>query len=788
MFKNYVKTAVRAIKRHKGYSFINIFGLAIGMACCILILLWVQDELSYDRFHANGDDIYRIIKEEYIEGETLWSALTSPPLAHPLKADFSEIILSTRFGNWGRRVVQYQDKRVNEDKFEHADPDFFKIFSFDFIAGDPDSAFSDPFSVVLTQDTATRYFGTEDPIGKVLTVENIYDVKVTGLIQTIPKNSTIQFDFLSPFTLLKEFIGENNMQNWNFNSFMTFVQLGQNTNEQGVNQVIAGYLDKFVPEEDYKLVLQPFKKMHLSSYVLHDFSGVGDMKYIYIFSALAFFVLIIACINFMNLATARSSRRALEVGIRKVSGAKRTDLIKQFFGEAIFLSFISLILAIFLVEILLPSFNRLSGKNLGLDFAGNISIYIGLLAITIVSGIFSGVYPALFLSSFQPVRVLKGTLRMGSKGGLFRRVLVVTQFSLSIFLIIATMVIFRQLNYIRNMDMGYDREHIIHMNMVGDSNEKYETLKQELIKGQNVVAVSASFALPTRNFNSPGSPDWEGRPADKEINMNTDFVDYDYFETLGIEMAEGRAFSRDFAMDAEEAYIVNEELVKQMGMKQPVGKRFAFWAEWGTIVGVVKDFHFQSLHNKINPISFKFNPGWLRWLYVRIKPDDIQATIGFMKNTWNGIVPDYPFEYHFLDESFEELYKSEQQMSAITNYFTILGIFIACLGLFGLAAFMAERRTKEIGIRKVLGASVPKLIYLLSSEFAKLVLVANIVAWPVAYFVAHQWLQNFAYRTNIHVGMFLMAAALSLFIALATVSFKALKTATANPAKALRYE
>jgi len=356
MFKNYVKTAVRAIKRHKGYSFINIFGLAIGMACCILILLWVQDELSYDRFHANGDDIYRIIKEEYIEGETLWSALTSPPLAHPLKADFSEIILSTRFGNWGRRVVQYQDKRVNEDKFEHADPDFFKIFSFDFIAGDPDSAFSDPFSVVLTQDTATRYFGTEDPIGKVLTVENIYDVKVTGLIQTIPKNSTIQFDFLSPFTLLKEFIGENNMQNWNFNSFMTFVQLGQNTNVYGVSQVIAGYLDKFVPEEDYKLVLQPFKKMHLSSYVLHDFSGVGDMKYIYIFSALAFFVLIIACINFMNLATARSSRRALEVGIRKVSGAKRTDLIKQFFGEAIFLSFISLILAIFLVEILLASF------------------------------------------------------------------------------------------------------------------------------------------------------------------------------------------------------------------------------------------------------------------------------------------------------------------------------------------------------------------------------------------------------------------------------------------------
>jgi predicted permease len=788
MFKNYVKTAVRAIKRHKGYSFINIFGLAIGMTCCILILLWVQNELSYDRYHANGDDIYRIIKQEYTEGETHWSALTSPPLAQPLKQDFAEIIRSTRFGNWGRRVVQYRDVRMNEDKFEHADPDFFKIFSFVFIAGNPDSAFSDPHSVVLTEDTAKRYFGEENPIGKTLTVENIYDVKVTGVIHKIPENSTIQFDFLSPFTLLKEFIGENNMQNWHFNSFMTFVQLARNADEQSVNRQVAGYLDKLTNEETYKLVLQPFKKIHLSSYVLHDFNGVGDMKYVYIFSALALFVLFIACINFMNLATARSSKRALEVGIRKVSGAKRTDLIKQYFGEAVFLSFVSLIVAIFLVELMLPSFNRLAGKNLDLDFAGNVSVYLGLLAITVISGILSGVYPALFLSSFQPAKVLKGTLRVGARGGIFRKILVVTQFSLSVFLIIATMIIFKQLNYIRSVEMGYDREHIIHISMVGDSNEKYETLKQELKKGPNVVAVSASFALPTRNFNSPGSPDWEGRPEDKEIYMNVDFVDYDYFETLGIEMAEGRTFSKNFATDAEQAYIVNEELVRQMGMEDPVGKRFAFWEEWGTIVGVAKDFHFQSLHNKINPISFRLNPEWLRRIYVRIKPADIPATIGFLSETWNGIVPDYPFEYNFLDESFEELYESEKQMSAITNYFTILGIFIACLGLFGLAAFMAERRTKEIGIRKVLGASVPKLIYLLSSEFAKWVIVANIIAWPIAYWVAHRWLQNFAYRTNIQVWMFLLAAAISLFIALATVSFKALKTATANPAKALRYE
>ncbi|UCE42103.1 MAG: ABC transporter permease [Candidatus Aminicenantes bacterium] len=788
MFKNYVITALRTIKRHKGYSFINVFGLAIGMVCCILILLWVQNELSYDRFHANSDDIHRVIKQEYTEGETQWSALTSPPLAQPLKEDFAEIIRSTRYGNWGTRVVQYQDTRVNEEKFEHADPDFFKIFSFDFIAGSPDSAFSDPHSVVLTKETAQRYFGTEDPIGKTLTVETIYDVKVTGVIQNIPENSTLQFDFLSPFALLKEFIGENNMQNWHFNSFMTFVQLAQNADEQGVNRGIADYINRLTDEEVYKLALQPFKKIHLSSHILHDFSGVGDKKYVYIFSALALFVLFIACINFMNLATARSSKRALEVGIRKVSGAKRADLVKQFFGEAIFLSFISLIFAVFLVELLLPLFNRLAGKNLDLDFTGNVSVYLGLLAITVISGILSGVYPALFLSSFQPARVLKGTLRAGARGGLFRKILVVTQFSLSVFLIIATMIIFKQLDYIRSIDMGYDREHIIHMSMVGDSNEKYETLKQELQKGLNILAVSASFALPTKNFNSPGSPDWEGRPEDKEIYMNVDFVDFDYFETLGIEVAEGRTFSKDFATDAEEAYIVNEELVRQMGMEEPLGKRFAFWEEWGTIVGVAKNFHFQSLHNKINPISFRLNPSWMRFVYVRIKPDDIPATVVFLRNTWNRIVPDYPFEYHFLDESFEGLYKAEQQMGAITNSFTVLGIFIACLGLFGLAAFMAERRTKEIGIRKVLGASVPKLMYLLSSEFTKWVLVANIIAWPVAYLVAHRWLQNFAYRTNIHIGMFLLAAALSFFIALATVSFKALKTATANPAKALRYE
>lgn len=791
MFRNYLKTAFRAVKRHKGYSFINIFGLAIGMACCILILLWVHDELSCDRFHANGDDIYRIVKEEYTEGQTQWSALTSPPLAHTLKEDFSQIICSTRFGNWGRRVVQYQNKRFNEDRFEHADPDFFIIFSFDFIDGNPDSAFSDPYSVVLTEETAKRYFGTENPIGKILTVEKIYDVKVTGIIKNVPDNSSVQFDFLSPFALLKEFIGEDNMQNWNFNSFMTFIQLAHNTDEQDVNQAVAQNLDRLVPENAYeKLVLQPFKKIHLSSYVLHDFMGVGDMKYVYIFSVLALFVLIIACINFMNLATARSSRRALEVGIRKVSGAHRLDLVKQFFGEALFLSFISMILAIFLVEILLPSFNRLSGKNLELDFAGNVSFYIGLLAIAVISGIFSGLYPALFLSSFQPVKVLKGTLRMGSKGGLFRRILVVMQFSLSVFLIIATMVIFKQLNYIHNADMGYERDHIVYLRMVGDSGLKYEALKQELKEGSNVLVVSASFALPTHNFNSPGSPDWEGRSADKRVYMNADFVDFGYFETLGIDMAEGRTFSQDFATDAEQAYIVNQELVRQMEMQEPVGKRFAFWEEWGTIVGVVKDFHFQSLHNKINPIAFRINPnsGWLRHIYIRIKPDDIPAAIGFIKDVWNRIVPDYPFEYHFLDESFERLYKAEQQMGTITNYFTVLGIFIACLGLFGLAAFMAERRTKEIGIRKVLGASVLKLICLHSSEFAKWVLVANFIAWPVAYFMANRWLQNFAYRTNVKLWMFLLAAALSLFIALVTVSFKAFKAATANPAEALRYE
>jgi predicted permease len=788
MFKNYGKTALRSIKRHKGYSFINIFGLAIGMTCCILILLWVQDELSYDKFQANRDGIYRILKEEHLEGETQWSALTSPPLSQSIKGDFSEIQFSTRYGNWGRRVVQYEDKRINEDKFEHADPDFFKIFSFDFITGDPDTVLSDPYSVVITRKTATRYFGSEDPIGKVLTIENNFDVKVSGVIHDIPENSSLQFDFLSPFILLKEFIGENNMQNWNFNSFMTFVRLTDRTDIVGFSHTVAGYMDKFIPEEKVKLVLQPYTEIHLSSYVLHDFDGVGDLKYIYIFSALAFFVLIIACINFMNLATARSSRRAMEVGIRKVSGAKRTDLIKQFFGEAIFLSFISLILSIFLVELLLPSFNNLSGKNLGLDISGNIPIYSGLLAIALVSGIISGVYPALFLSSFQPVRVLKGTFDSGPRGGMFRKALVVTQFSLSVFLIIATMVIFRQLNHIRNMDMGYDRDQIVTLSMVGNSNEKYETLKQELKKGLNVLAVSASFALPTRNFNSPGSPDWEGRPEGKEINMNTDFVDYDYFETLGIEMAKGRTFSRDFATDAEQAYIVNEELARQMDMDQPVGKRFAFWNEWGTIVGVVKDFHFQSVHNKINPISFRLNPSWLRRLYVRIKPDEIPATLGFIKNTWNRIVPEYPFEYRFLDESFEELYASEQQMSAITNAFTILGIFIACLGLFGLAAFMAERRTKEIGIRKVLGASVPKLMYLLSSEFLKWVLVANILAWPIAYLVAQRWLQNFAYRAPITMDIFLFAALLSLLIALVTVSFKALKTAMANPSEALRYE
>lgn len=787
---NYIKTAFRTIRRQKGYSLINIAGLAIGLTVCMLIILWVVDEWSFDRFNTNADRIFRVYKDESSTQRNSTSALTPPPMAEALKQDFPEIIKSTRFGYWQRHLITYKDKQFNEIGHMHVDPDFFEMFSFPLVKGDPETVFSDPYSVVLTEKTAVKYFGEEDPIGKTLTVNNSFDVLVTGIICNESLNSSLEFDLISPFEiLLKESIGEDNADNWGFNSFGTYVLLEESASAEDLNQKLIGYLKKYDEEDPDELALQPLTDIHLFSNLGHDLRNRGDIKYVWIFSTLAVFVLIIACVNFMNLTTARSANRAREVGLRKVVGAKRPQLIRQFFGESVLMALIALVIALFLVEFLLPMFNSLSGKQLTSAWKDKPSLLLIFISLALITGLLSGIYPALLLSSFQPIRVLKGIMRSSGSNSLFRKALVIFQFSLSICLIIGMFIIAHQLHYIRNIDLGFNRDHIIHVSMHGELHDKYETIRERFLQNPNVLHVTASMALPTNIQSSPGTPMWEGRPEDAVMEIKSDFIDYDYIETFEIPLVEGRSFSREFSTDLETAFIVNEEAVRRMGLEKPVvGKKFGFWSIDGHIIGVMKDGHFQSLHHKIEPLVFKMFPAWLRRFYVKIRSDNIPSTIGALEKTWDEMNLGYPFEYRFLDEDFDNLYRSEARLGNIFEAFAALAVFIACLGLFGLASFTAQQRTKEIGIRKVLGSSTSRIVALLNQEFLKWIALANLIAWPIAYFTMRTWIQKFAYRADIKLWMFILSAAIALVVALITVSFQTLRAARANPVNSLKHE
>ena len=785
MFRNYLKTALRNIKRHKGYSLINIVGLAVGMACCILILLWVQDELSFDRFHENADGIYRVLQDiNFADHSTTW-AITQGPLGPSLKEDFPEIINATRITGRGLRLT-YNDKSYDEG-VSMADGSIFEMFTFPLVKGDPATALSDPFSIVLTEEMAAKYFGDEDPIGKTIKANNQWDFQVTGVMKNVPSNSHLEFDFLIPFIFGREL--NYTVDRWGNSQFRTYVQLAKGVPAQEVIQKISGYLfEKPTIEKDARLNLQPLTRIHLYSNYEYD-SAHGDITYVTLFSLIAFFILLIACINFMNLATARSGNRAKEIGMRKVSGANKADIIRQFYGESTLLAFISLLLAVVLVWLLLPVFNNLAAKELSLDITGNLSILLGLLCIAILTGIISGSYPAFFLSAFQPVMVLKGLRLSSSKGSLFRKTLVVFQFSLTILLIICTIGVYDQLNYMRNRKLGYDKEHMIYFGMRGDMREKFDTVKNELLQNPNILGVTAASNVPTYGYYFSNSLwRWEGQNPDEETLMRAVLIDFDYFKTFGMEITEGRSFSKEFPTDATEAIMVNEEAVKAMGMESPIGKRLSLQDENFKIIGVVKNYHFRSLQQEIEPLILVYYPSYCRVLFARLKSDQIPQTIGYIENAWKKFAPGYPFNYRFLDEALDRLYRSEQRIGTLFRYFSILAILISCLGLLGLASFMAEQRTKEIGIRKVLGATASNIVALLSKEFTKWVIVANIFAWPIAYFALSKWLQSYAYKTNIALWSFVLSGALALLIALATVSYQSIKAALANPADSLRYE
>ena len=789
MFKNYLKISFRTMKRQKAFSVINIAGLAIGMACCILIMLWVVDEMSYDRFHANSDRIFRVISTDYAGGDVRRSAGSPSPIGPTLLEDYPEVVNFTRVQcGWSGWHLHLGEKSFTEEKLLCADPDFFEIFQFPFIKGNPKTALLDRYSIVLTETLAKKCFGDEDPMGKVVQMSNT-DLTVTGVIKDVPRNSHLYFDYAFPAINMTDW-RSSRLDDWKYMQFATYVQLQEDANADDVTKKIAHIVKAYEADSKIEVELQPLRNIHLHSTNMNSWIVVypspGNVTYVIIFSLISLLILFLACVNFINISTARAGLRAKEIGVRKVSGAFKNDLVKQFFSEALTICAFSFIIALVLAYFLLPVFNQLSGKTLSINSAQNIQPIIGLLGIVLLTGLVSGVYPALYLSTFNPVSAFKSLPQLHSiRKGTLRKILVIGQFTFTIALLIATTVIYRQLHYIQNKDLGFNQNNLILFASYGEFGENYEASKVELLQNPNILHVCRGFP-PSEGFRETTNVDWAGKDPSKEIMLYSDIVDYDYLETFGLQVVEGRFYSRDYATDPEN-FVVNETAVKVMGMQNPIGKQIRFHDQQGTIIGVVKDYNGGSLHMPINPKILQFSEHGF-FLCVRYAPNQEADVVPFLEQKWKEFVGSRPFRYEFLDESINNFYNTERRISTIIQYFTILTVIIACLGLFGLASFMAERRTKEIGIRKVLGASVLGVIVLLVKEFVKWVIIANVLAWPIAYVAMNKWLQNFAYKTSLGLSTFLFATIIALLIALATVAYHAIKASLSNPVEALRYE
>ena len=775
MLKNYIKITWRNIKNNKVYSLINIMGLAVGMTCCILILLWVKDELGYDKFHENYSNIYQTNVE--LQG----TKYSSNPLAlaKALKNKYPEVKRITRFCTryW---LIKHGDNIYNESG-GLVDDDFLKIFTFPLLKGNPESVFASTESIVITERAAFKYFGGQDPIGKSVLINNRLELIVTGVLKNVPKNSHLQFDFLAPMKLM----GERGETSWSYEAW-TYPQLEENVSLKDFADKISGFLMERDKRTNQPVVLhiRPLSKVHL-----YSLNGTDPILYVYIFLAIAAAVLIIACINFINLSTARSNTRAKEIGMRKVVGAERTDIIKQFIGESFMLSLIALLISITLVYLFLPAFNTLAQKQMALDIFSSVSTWILLLGLILFTGLAAGSYPAFMLSSFKPVDTLRrGKLQSGAGGFVLRKVLVVAQFTATIVLIIGTLVMYKQLNYIRNKDIGLDREHVVAISMNRELRGSFRSFKNEIKQNSHVSNVSAARRYPT-SIGHINPVYWEGKGPDNYVTMTDASVDYDYFETLGMEIIQGRSFSEEYPTDREN-YVLNEEALRITGLKSPIGKMFSCWEDEGKIIGIVKNFNASSLHNEIEPVIFTMSQrhGSHSFIFVKITPADISGTLAFLKNKAAQFAPNNLFEYRFLDDVFNSQYQSDERRGKIFKYFTVLAIFISCLGLFGMASFTAEQRTKEIGIRKVLGASISNIMGLISKEFLVLLLVSNVIAWPAAYYLMNKLLNNYAYRISLSVWIFIASGLTAVLVALLTVCIKIIRAARANPVDSLRYE
>ena len=789
MFQNYLKIAIRNLWKQKFHSVVNIFGLAVGLTCVLLISLYVVDELSFDRFHKKSGNIYRVVENQYYAGQPVFPVAVTPgPLAPKLKEEYPEIINATRM-MYNNSMFEVDEKKFVEIG-AYVDNSFFQIFSFPIVTGDPETALNKVDAIVINQTLANKYFGDEDPIGKTIKVNGNSTLEITAVMEDFPQNSHIRRDYLMTTDRLRNFFpGLDNA--WGNNTLYTYIEVAPGTNAADLDEKIINQIKKNREASITDIFVQPLIKIHLDETdFTADIGGKGNLQYVRIFSIVALFILLIACINFMNLSTAQSSKRAKEVGLRKAIGARQDQLILQFLGESILMSFLAVSIAVLLADILLPAFNQLAGKELTLSTLttdeNGLSLLIGFVTSVLLTGLMAGIYPAFFLSNFKPILVLKGSSQISNRGSLLRKILVVCQFSISILLIAGTIIVNNQLGYMQDKNLGYNKDNIIYIPRLS---KDYQVFKTSLGKYPEVLGVGAANQHPAYVENSTSGISWQGADPDQVLLFHNLGVDYDYLTTMQMELLDGRYFSEEFPSDTT-AVIINEEALKIFGFENPIGEKLSGYGMEFTIVGLVKDFHFKSIHTKIEPlIMFKFRDiNSLNRIFIRIQDGKAKEAVAIVEKEWKALNQETASNYRFLDDDFNELYQAETTTGEIFSYFSILAILISCLGLFGLASFTTEQRTKEIGIRKVLGANVTNIFYMVAKDFTTLVIIAFVIATPISWFWMKGWLNSFAYRVDIGIWVFLLSGILSCLVALFTVSYHSLNAATKNPVNSLKTE
>ncbi|MEO8763304.1 MAG: ABC transporter permease [Ginsengibacter sp.] len=794
MVKSYFKIAWRTFLRHKSFSIINVMGLAIGMSACFLIFLYVHFETSYDNFHTKGSRIYRIVTDTKTPTETITQGATTNPIAINVKRDFPEVEDAVRLGKFDLLVHKGAARFVEKNSIL-ADSSVFNVFDFPLIAGNKNTALKEPMSIILSQSAAKKYFGNANPLGQqVLVTGNSINATVTGVMKDIPANSHIKADMFISMSSFKELFGYSQSDSeWTNHNYYTYVLLKPHTDAKALQAKFPAFMEfhhgkeaKELQMQDY-LSLEPLRDVYLKS--KRDGFETGSLNNVRIFSVIAVFILLVACINFINLTTARSAERAKEVGIRKVVGAAKFQLARQFITESVLICLIAFFVSILLGSLLLPLFNQLAGKEISSHIFNHPVNLAGLLLLAVAIGLIAGFYPSLVLSSFQPVSVLKGRFSTGSSGLLLRKALVVFQFTISIVLIVGTIIVYRQLSYMRNEDLGFNIEQTVVIDTNFDQNK--DAFKQSLSSIPGIVSSTYSSSIPGGGNASAYSKVQNKAGEMQKANLDLYFVDYDYINQYKLKLVAGRAFSKQFGTDTTQAMLINESAAKLLGYTSPqeaIGRNFDQWGRQGKIIGVLKDFHYKSLQGTIMPLTMRMEPGAYGLISIKVSSANLPATIKVIESKWNQLIPNRPFEYNFLDEFFDKQYRSEDRFGHLFFNFSVLAIFISCLGLLGLASYSTIQRTKEIGVRKILGASVTSIVNLLSFDFMKLVLIAFVIASPIGWFGMNTWLRDFAYRTDITWDVFVLSGVAAVMIAFFTISFQAIKAAIANPVKSLRAE